>query len=158
MEVQPQLVLLQKTLLNIEGLGRELYPDLDLWATGKPFLKRWVVKQNNPQTIIKRFVDQAPAILKAMPEMPMLMHDYVQLKNKAMSQGFTGNAFESGSRMTGGSANRSLRFSIAGAAILISAALLGAATMVNSDAGLSWWVWSMGLVGVALLGLGLRNK
>ena len=42
MEVQPQLVLLQKTLLNIEGLGRELYPELDLWKTGKPFLERWV--------------------------------------------------------------------------------------------------------------------
>ena len=41
MEVQPQLVLLQKTLLNIEGLGRDLYPDLDLWATAKPFFEKW---------------------------------------------------------------------------------------------------------------------
>jgi len=84
MEVQPQLVLLQKTLLNIEGLGRELYPDLDLWATGKPFLKRWVVKQNNPQAIVKKFIDQAPAVLKAMPDMPMLVHNYLQLQNNAL--------------------------------------------------------------------------
>jgi ubiquinone biosynthesis protein len=158
MEVQPQLVLLQKTLLNIEGLGRELYPDLDLWATGKPFLKRWVVKQNNPQTVIKRFVDQAPAILKAMPEMPMLIHDYIQLKNKSMSQGFVGNVFESTSGAAGASGSRSLRFCIAGAATLVSAALLGAAHIVDAQAGLPWWVWSMALVGAGLLIIGTRQK
>ncbi|MFT4727009.1 MAG: ubiquinone biosynthesis protein [Granulosicoccus sp.] len=158
MEVQPQLVLLQKTLLNIEGLGRELYPDLDLWATGKPFLKRWVVKQNNPQTVIKRLVDQVPAILKAMPEMPMLIHDYMQLKNKSMSQGLTGNVFESTSGGAGASGSRSLRFSIAGAATLVSAALLGAAHIVDAQANLPWWVSSMALVGVGLLIIGTRQK
>jgi len=158
MEVQPQLVLLQKTLLNIEGLGRELYPELDLWATGKPFLKRWVVKQNNPQTVIKRFVDQAPAILKAMPEMPMLMHDYIQLKNKAMSQGFAGNTFESASEALSLSGNRSLQFSIAGSATLVSSALLGAAYIVGAHASTPWWVWLMALVGAGLLILGLRRK
>ena len=52
MEVQPQLILLQKTLLNIEGLGRELYPDLDLWKTGKPFLERWVKERLGPKGIV----------------------------------------------------------------------------------------------------------
>ena len=157
MEVQPQLVLLQKTLLNIEGLGRELYPDLDLWATGKPFLKRWVIQQNNPQTVIKRFIDQAPTILKAMPEMPMLLHDYVQLKNKAMAQGFVGNAFDATSSSSQTS-SRSLQFSIAGAATLVSAALLGAAHIIGADADLPWWVWSMAILGAGLLIVGLRRN
>jgi len=52
MEVQPQLILLQKTLLNIEGLGRELYPELDLWKTGKPFLERWVKERLGPKGIV----------------------------------------------------------------------------------------------------------
>ena len=158
MEVQPQLVLLQKTLLNIEGLGRELYPELDLWATGKPFLKRWVIKQNNPQTVIKRFVDQAPAILKAMPEMPMLLHDYVQLKNKAMSHGYTGNTFESTSGNADTPASRQLRFSIAGAATLLSAALIGAAHIVGGDADVPWWVWCLGVLGAGLMTNGLRRR
>src|SRR3546814_20838089 len=53
MEVQPQLVLLQKTLLNIEGLGRELYPDLDLWSTGQPYLERWMRERMSPKQLIK---------------------------------------------------------------------------------------------------------
>lgn len=156
MEVQPQLVLLQKTLLNIEGLGRELYPELDLWATGKPFLKRWVIKQNNPQTVIKRFIDQAPVILKAMPEMPMLIHDYVQLKNKAMIHGHTGNAFDSVSSREG--TGKSLQSSIAGAAILVSAALLGSAHIIDATADVPWWVWGMAILGAGFLINGLRRK
>lgn len=158
MEVQPQLVLLQKTLLNIEGLGRELYPDLDLWATGKPFLKRWVVQQNNPRTVIKRFLDQAPVILQVLPEMPMLIHDYVQLKNKTISQGYSDNVFLSSSNAARASGARCVRFSIAGAAMLISAALLGAAHIVDAQAGLPWWVWSMGLLGGILLIVSMRQK
>jgi len=52
MEVQPQLVLLQKTLLNIEGLGRQLYPELDLWATGKPYLEKWVIERRGPNAFV----------------------------------------------------------------------------------------------------------
>ncbi len=156
MEVQPQLVLLQKTLLNIEGLGRELYPDLDLWATGKPFLKRWVVKQNNPQTVIKRFVDQAPALLKVMPEMPMLVHNYLQLQNKAMSQGLTHNG-QSGNTHSPDS-GRSLSFSIAGAALLISAALVASAGIVSGATSVSVWVGGAGLVGAVLLVIGLKRR
>jgi ubiquinone biosynthesis protein len=63
MEVQPQLVLLQKTLLNIEGLGRQLYPELDLWATAKPFLERWMRKRVSPRTLLNNLqtqVEQLP--------------------------------------------------------------------------------------------------
>lgn len=60
MHVQPQLVLLQKTLLNIEGLGRQLYPDLDLWQTAKPFLERWFQERLSPKAKIKKLIKQLP--------------------------------------------------------------------------------------------------
>jgi ubiquinone biosynthesis protein len=77
MEVQPQLVLLQKTLLNIEGLGRELYPELDLWKTGKPFLDRWVNERLGPKGIvdyakrnISRWAVQFPALTNTLLTTP----------------------------------------------------------------------------------------
>ncbi|QDL36673.1 ubiquinone biosynthesis regulatory protein kinase UbiB [Rhodoferax sediminis] len=76
-EIQPQLVLLQKTLLNIEGLGRELDPELDLWATAKPFLEKWMVEQVGPQKLIDQLKDQAPRYAKLLPELPRLLHDYL---------------------------------------------------------------------------------
>jgi ubiquinone biosynthesis protein len=77
-EIQPQLVLLQKTLLNIEGLGRELDPDLDLWATAKPFLERWMVQQMGPQKFWDQLREQAPQFAKLMPELPQLMSTYLR--------------------------------------------------------------------------------
>ena len=76
-EIQPQLVLLQKTLLNIEGLGRELDPDLDLWATAKPFLEQWMLQQLGPQKLIQQLKDQAPRYAKLLPELPGLLHSYL---------------------------------------------------------------------------------
>jgi len=77
-EIQPQLVLLQKTLLNIEGLGRQLDPDLDLWATAKPFLEKWMVEQIGPQKLLEELKAQAPRYAKLLPELPRLLHDYLQ--------------------------------------------------------------------------------
>lgn len=80
MEVQPQLVLLQKTLLNIEGLGRELYPELDLWKTGKPFLERWVKERLGPKGIVdyakrnlSRWAVQFPALTNTLLSTPQRM-------------------------------------------------------------------------------------
>ncbi|MDL0431230.1 ubiquinone biosynthesis regulatory protein kinase UbiB [Marinobacter sp. TBZ242] len=82
MEVQPQLVLLQKTLLNVEGLGRQLYPDLDLWSTAQPFLETWMRKRIGPSGLIKSLQSHLPAWLEQSPEMPQLVHDaLVQLRN-----------------------------------------------------------------------------
>jgi ubiquinone biosynthesis protein len=70
MEVQPQLVLLQKTLLNIEGLGRELYPELDLWKTAQPLLRRWMREQDGPRAVLKAWRRGAPdfvAVVKRLP-------------------------------------------------------------------------------------------
>ena len=73
-EIQPQLVLLQKTLLNIEGLGRELDPELDLWTTAKPFLERWMNEQIGWRGLIERFKAEAPHYSKLIPQLPRLAH------------------------------------------------------------------------------------
>jgi ubiquinone biosynthesis protein len=75
MEVQPQLVLLQKTLLNIEGIGRELYPELDLWKTAKPFLERWMDERVGMRAFIKGIQTNLPLLAENLPEMPMLIHE-----------------------------------------------------------------------------------
>lgn len=75
MEVQPQLVLLQKTLLNVEGLGRQLYPELDLWSTAQPFLESWMRKRIGPAGLIKSLQTHLPSWLEQSPEMPQLVHD-----------------------------------------------------------------------------------
>jgi ubiquinone biosynthesis protein len=80
MEVQPQLVLLQKTLLNIEGLGRQLDPDLDLWSTAKPFLEKWMLEQVGPQKLLDELRDQAPRYAKLLPDLPLMLHQYLQRK------------------------------------------------------------------------------
>lgn len=72
MEVQPQLTLLQKTLLAIEGLGRELYPDLDLWATAKPFIERWMRNRIGPKAFVRRIKSELPFIFEHLAELPRL--------------------------------------------------------------------------------------
>ncbi len=76
-EIQPQLVLLQKTLLNIEGLGRELDPDLDLWSTAKPFLEKWMLEQVGPQRLWHQLKVEAPRLAKMLPELPRLVHAFL---------------------------------------------------------------------------------
>jgi len=77
-EIQPQLVLLQKTLLNIEGLGRELDPELDLWATAKPFLEKWMIDQLGPKKLFDELRNEAPRYAKLLPELPRLLFDFLQ--------------------------------------------------------------------------------
>lgn len=81
-EIQPQLVLLQKTLLNIEGLGRQLDPNLDLWSTAKPFLETWMLDQLGPQRLMRELRDQAPHYAQILPDLPRLLHDYLSQDKK----------------------------------------------------------------------------
>ena len=78
MPVQPQLVLLQKTLLNIEGLGRQLYPELDLWETAKPFLERWMREQVGPRALVRALRRELPTVLPLLPELPGLVHELLR--------------------------------------------------------------------------------
>lgn len=82
MEVQPQLVLLQKTLLNIEGLGRQLYPDLDLWATAHPYLERWLENRFHPKSLMGQLKRYGPEWMEKFPEVPHLVFNALeQAKN-----------------------------------------------------------------------------
>ena len=73
MEVQPQLVLLQKTLLNIEGLGRQLYPELDLWRTAKPFMDKWMAERYGPLALARGVFEHAPSLIDELPRLPSLL-------------------------------------------------------------------------------------
>ncbi len=75
MEVQPQLVLLQKTLLYVEGVGRQLYPQLDLWKTAKPFLESWLKDQMGVAALIRGLKEKAPFWAEKLPEIPELIYD-----------------------------------------------------------------------------------
>ncbi len=82
-EIQPQLVLLQKTLLNIEGLGRQLDPDLDLWQTAKPFLERWMAEQVGWRALLKNARQEAPFWARTLPQLPRLIHQALERNDAA---------------------------------------------------------------------------
>jgi ubiquinone biosynthesis protein len=82
MVIQPQLVLLQKTLLNIEGLGRQLNPDLDLWQTAKPYLERWMSEQIGVRGFVHSVTRNAPEWAEKLPELPGLLHEWLSRANE----------------------------------------------------------------------------
>ena len=79
MTVQPQLVLLQKTLFNVEGLGRQLYPELDLWKTAQPFLESWIKTKIGPKAFFKKVKENLPFWLERLPEMPELIFKTIEM-------------------------------------------------------------------------------
>lgn len=84
MEVQPQLVLLQKTLLAIEGLGRQLYPDLDLWTTAKPYLEKWLNEQIGVKAVLSQFKQNLPFFSEQLPHMPRLLFEVLELQKEQL--------------------------------------------------------------------------
>jgi ubiquinone biosynthesis protein len=78
MQIQPQLILLQKTLLNIEGLGRELYPELDLWKTARPILRSWMRERMSPRAVLRRMRTQLPDTIEALKQVPQLFQTAVR--------------------------------------------------------------------------------
>ncbi len=81
-QIQPQLVLLQKTMLNIEGLGRQLDPELDLYTTAKPFLERWMNEQIGWRGLMERLRHEAPRFAQMLPELPRLLHQSLQQRTQ----------------------------------------------------------------------------
>ena len=75
MQVQPQLVLLQKTLLYVEGLGRQLYPQLDLWETAEPFMRHWAVRHLGAVAVITKLLSQGPRLWSELHRLPSLLDD-----------------------------------------------------------------------------------
>ncbi|HXI75914.1 MAG TPA: ubiquinone biosynthesis regulatory protein kinase UbiB [Steroidobacteraceae bacterium] len=78
MQVQPQLILLQKTLFNIEGLGRQLYPELDLWQTAQPYLRKWMRERMSPRAVLRRARAQLPDVLVALQAVPQIFQTVVR--------------------------------------------------------------------------------
>ena len=90
MEIQPQLLLLQKTLLSIEGLGRQLYPDLDLWSTAKPFLERWMKKKYGARHLAKMIIKDFPSAAESLIKLPKLMYGVLNdINNQQQHQRYT---------------------------------------------------------------------
>ncbi len=153
MEVQPQLVLLQKTLLNIEGLGRQLDPDLDLWATAKPYLEDWMRDRVGPEAAIRKLKENFPRWVNQIPDIPSLVHD-------ALRQTRSGRLQLDAQRRELSALRREMRetghrhfLGMIGVALVISAAVIfgldGYQPIMVWDAPLLSWV--LGATGVALL-------
>ena len=111
-EVQPQLVMLQKTLLNIEGLGRELDPDLDLWQTAKPFLERWMREQVGWRGLVRTIRHEAPFWAATLPQLPRLVH-------RALAEDRLGAVHAAIERLADEQARRNRMLSIMLAAFLV---------------------------------------
>ena len=153
MEVQPQLVLLQKTLLNIEGLGRELYPDLDLWETAQPILEDWVRQRSDPREGIKSLVRRWPEITGDLERLPDLVHRV--LRNAADGK-LTLNVEDAGLRQLALAVQASTqqnRLSIAGGAALIAGVI-----WIGLKATPLWGGWLLGGFGLLLLLIRPRTK
>ena len=130
MQVQPQLVLLQKTLLNIEGLGRQLYPDLDLWKTAKPFLENWMSEQIGAQALWKGMKRNVPYLAEKLPEVPELA--FKALHNMATA-GDQKRLVEETHKLTREirRANRRTLMTLVGSTLLLSAVIVFSAGEEN---------------------------
>jgi len=124
MEVQPQLVLLQKTLLNIEGLGRQLYPDLDLWETAKPFFERWMSEQVGGRAFVNGLVGNLPSWAEKAPEIPGLVHQVLHQAAAGHLKLRWESAELSALRAEVRAANRRTVSAITGAALLLAGVAL----------------------------------
>lgn len=160
MEVQPQLVLLQKTLLNIEGLGRQLYPDLDLWQTARPFLERWMSGQVGARAALSRLRRRLPEWGEVMPQLPGLAHDVLtQAREGRLKIEWRNEELPRLRREVQRQHQRTRRV-VAGSVLALSAAVLhgfGAPAGV-ALAGIGVAVWVLGGVGVVLLVSGLLAR
>jgi ubiquinone biosynthesis protein len=152
MVIQPQLILLQKTLINVEGLGRELYPDLDVWNTAGPVLRSWMRERTSPLAMLHKLRRQLPDMLEVMNELPAVVKDAVRQSRV----GRTGVRLdESVSRSLGRVLEHSARRR---EAVTIGAAiLLGGLIWLALDRGVAWPGWGMLVLGSGWILLGRRR-
>ncbi len=156
MEVQPSLVLLQKTLLNIEGLGRQLYPALDLWTTAQPYLERWIQERYSAEAMLNRLRKQAPSWLEQLPQLPEAVFESLQqtreLDNQARYQRQRLDALQRQIQQEDGRRKRGV----------IALLLFGGAAATAMPEGLGqlsqWPLLSWALVGMGLLLLWPRPR
>ena len=157
MEVQPQLVLLQKTLLNIEGMGRELYPDLDLWVTAKPFLQRWMDEQTGVRSLFKGAKTNLPKFIEQLPHMPVMINEVIrQIHDKQAGVNWESKQLEALQDEIK-KANRRTTLTVSGGVLLITAVLSSSPLLLVSSS-LSPLSLGLGLTGLALVIYGLLKK
>lgn len=151
MEVQPQLVLLQKTLLNIEGLGRQLYPDLDLWQTAKPILEQWMQERIGWQSALKTLQKEAPNWAHTLPELPRLLHELgTQAQSGKLTMQLSSDDLKKLQHEIRQASYRSTS-AISGAAFIVGAAVIKgldgyAPTMLADLPILSWVLGGWGMI------------
>ena len=160
MEVQPQLVLLQKTLLNIEGLGRQLDPELDLWKTAKPFLEDWMNERIGPKSLLNKLKANLPKLAEHLPDLPVqigeLLHALKSGELRMQVHARSLDALREDIRRQGARS----RQTTVGAALLIGAAVVYGLNSLNPAvvAAAPFVTWALGLSGGALvLGAALRD-
>ncbi len=149
MEIQPQLVLLQKTLLAIEGLGRQLYPELDLWQTAKPVLEQWMRERHDPRTRIKQLVEAWPQISDDLALLPKLLHR--ALRRMDSDDAATRRRERTPVVIT--ERRRTARLE----QLVIGAALLIAGVLWSGLAEPAWLGWASAATGLAVLALAPRR-
>ena len=150
MEVQPQLVLLQKTLLNIEGLGRQLYPELDLWKTAKPFLERTMSEQLGARSFLRNLKESLPALSDSLPDLPILAHRVLEQASSGKLQVEWTSRELKRLRLELRRANRRNSNVIIGTGLIVTAAIIygldgSAPPMVMGAPLLSWICGGLGL-------------
>jgi ubiquinone biosynthesis protein len=153
MEVQPQLVLLQKTLLNIEGLGRQLYPDLDLWQTAKPYLEEWYKNTVGPKAAFKKLKEHLPIMGEKLPELPEMAYQVLSDAAKGeLEIQWKSKQLEEIKEQLARNHRRNI-LAISGGSMLISAAVIlgldGFSPLMLGDAPVVTWVLG-GLGGLLL--------
>ncbi|MGY8784429.1 MAG: ubiquinone biosynthesis regulatory protein kinase UbiB [Pseudomonadales bacterium] len=149
MEVQPSLVLLQKTLLNVEGLGRQLYPDLDLWTTALPYLENWNKKRLNPFTLLGRIQENIPNWIDQLPQLPQL---FIDAATESKQLGQINASLQSQQRQTLQNTQRQNRkFRLLGAALVVAAASSHIPAIHEAMTNLPLATVSLALAGVYLL-------
>ncbi len=158
MEVQPQLVLLQKTLLNIEGLGRQLYPDLDLWTTAKPFIQRWMDEQVGVRALLKGAQYNLPKLLENIPYMPNLVFDVIKQTSQQQTKMYQESQQLNQLQQQMARNQRSTIVTVAGGALLITATLTTDSPLLPAMMGMSLLSWGFGVSGLALLVSGLVRR
>jgi ubiquinone biosynthesis protein len=151
MEVQPQLILLQKTLLNIEGLGRELYPQLDLWETAQPILEDWMNERVSGRAIMNRLREQLPTVGESLQEFPQVVHGLIQKASEGQLEIRVSTPGIDELRRENLAISRRRNRAIAGTGILLTAAVL-----LGLDAGPSWLAWITGAAAIWMLASSLR--
>jgi ubiquinone biosynthesis protein len=150
MQIQPQLILLQKTLLNVEGLGRDLYPDLDIWNTASPILRDWMRERSSVTGLLRSLRTQAPELMTAARSLPRILQRLLRERPDAAAQ-------EQAAQL------RQLREELARAqrrrdALMIGVLLLvGGGTWLALERGRAWLGWTLLAAGAAQLIYGLRK-